>query len=529
VRAIEAGHFGGISQSRPNSPAPSYKLPPSTDLTDWGNPERSGSPLGSSNDNAISPPTSLPPSKKKPSPRRLQPFDADLNPAVNFGNGTYLTALSSPQSSKSSVQSVKSAKSGRRGANAWVSSLDVHFSRPTTPTTSEKERPASYLPRLQFPKEIRKGSHPLSSPSAFDFDLKPESTSIVPRNATLAPLSPQVATHEPPKSPSKLVESAPQTPSPAVYQQSSLLPISDDASHRSSRSSSKSYDHIPVPATPRSPGYFPPVPRSPSLPGANGSLAAENERWSSVLAMVRQPIVSKRTVSVYQPKSIGNQSLDAPHGHSRATSGASSIYSIEGSILDDDERRGSQSSGEITKQRSRSRSTLHERSRSSSSGREQSGSIQHRATDSENQHESPFSNINAITTPSHSVNSSFSDTQPEISSRTQQPDLVSQPTLGLNFPFPEPGRLSVMTGTGRDHRASLASQGSIGDFYDAYYRLSTMEQRASVASQTSNVPGGRRPPPLNFSRLGGETIVEQPSPAPSPMFHAGAERFPEMI
>lgn len=128
---------------------------------------------------------------------------------------------------------------------------------------------------------------------------------------------------------------------------------------------------------------------------------------------------------------------------------------------------------------------------------------------------------------------------------------------------------------------SEASQGSIGDFYDAYYRQSVMAQRASVASQTlginsksvgvgagamemlgvgfdlggiTNGPGGgsgrspsaaggmnatagqgRRPPPMNFSRGGvgfngmnpPETIVEMPSPALSTMMHR--ERFPARI
>ncbi|KAH9213768.1 hypothetical protein DL95DRAFT_274513, partial [Leptodontidium sp. 2 PMI_412] len=35
VRAIEHGYFGGVSQSRPTSPTPSYVLSPDTPVVDW--------------------------------------------------------------------------------------------------------------------------------------------------------------------------------------------------------------------------------------------------------------------------------------------------------------------------------------------------------------------------------------------------------------------------------------------------------------------------------------------------------------
>jgi len=110
----------------------------------------------------------------------------------------------------------------------------------------------------------------------------------------------------------------------------------------------------------------------------------------------------------------------------------------------------------------------------------------------------------------------------------------------LAFHLPEQGRLSV-NGFGRGRSASEASQGSIGEFYDSYYRQSTMAQRASVVAQAqainsnagmlgvANFSHPKRPGALNL-RLGGgnvDTIVEMPSPLASPM--VAKERYPGMI
>jgi len=119
-------------------------------------------------------------------------------------------------------------------------------------------------------------------------------------------------------------------------------------------------------------------------------------------------------------------------------------------------------------------------------------------------------------------------------------------------------RLSVNTITGlpgRNRSASEASQGSIGEFYDAYYRQSTMAQRASVAAQANAInlrssgllmPGsasgvwrdaGRRPAPaplklgpgsVGGAGLAGETIMEVVTPGPSPVGKE-RERFPKMV
>lgn len=123
------------------------------------------------------------------------------------------------------------------------------------------------------------------------------------------------------------------------------------------------------------------------------------------------------------------------------------------------------------------------------------------------------------------------------------------PALELNLPESDQDRLSVniMTGMGVDGRLSVASKASLGDFYDAYYRQSTIGMRTSILQgqgSTSNVANpetigvalemgaGKRPTPLKLGgglgagRFAGETIVEVLSPAPSPMIK---ERFPMRI
>ncbi|PMD63830.1 uncharacterized protein K444DRAFT_499485, partial [Hyaloscypha bicolor E] len=43
VRALEHGYFGGVAQSRPSSPTPSYRLAPNTALVDWSKAPKPGS------------------------------------------------------------------------------------------------------------------------------------------------------------------------------------------------------------------------------------------------------------------------------------------------------------------------------------------------------------------------------------------------------------------------------------------------------------------------------------------------------
>jgi hypothetical protein len=128
------------------------------------------------------------------------------------------------------------------------------------------------------------------------------------------------------------------------------------------------------------------------------------------------------------------------------------------------------------------------------------------------------------------------------------------PTLSNFHLAPGPDRFSLAGFNGRNRSASEASQGSIGDFYDAYYRQSILAQRQSVAAQANAInlrssglliPGngnqqfekGRKPPPpplrlgpgsIGGGGLAGETIMEVVSPALSVNVQGGGERFPKM-
>jgi hypothetical protein len=207
--------------------------------------------------------------------------------------------------------------------------------------------------------------------------------------------------------------------------------------------------------------------------------------------------------------------------------------------------------------------------------------VQGRAVDFDHPRESPFSNSNAVSGSGnekgerHSVNSSVSTTFSTFSSiyvetrahvkseERKEWELIPPRNQRLELDLRiDSERLSVnpLMPSARGRSASEVSQVSIGDFYDAYYRQSILAHRASVASQTQAIDvkmagagtellnlanggngngglgmgGGKRPPPMNFSRGGAGiglkppgTIVELPSPLESPVL--GKERFPTRI
>jgi len=118
------------------------------------------------------------------------------------------------------------------------------------------------------------------------------------------------------------------------------------------------------------------------------------------------------------------------------------------------------------------------------------------------------------------------------------------PALELNVPEPDQDRLSVniMAGMGSDKRLSVASKASLGDFYDSYYRQSTIGMRTSMLQVQNGTASGnsepigvalemgadKKPAPLKLGSglstgmFAGENIVEVSSPAPSPTIK---ERF----
>lgn len=125
VRAIQNGYYGGVSQSRSNSPSPSYRLAPETTLVDWG---KEGNKAGSSASSI----SSVPKARMKQSPLRLELQDAKYNPSSVGGIGGSYIPPSSPSIRSYRMDSPNPSDLKPAG---WISPLDVHFSRPSTPGT----------------------------------------------------------------------------------------------------------------------------------------------------------------------------------------------------------------------------------------------------------------------------------------------------------------------------------------------------------------------------------------------------------
>jgi hypothetical protein len=611
VRALEHGFTGGVAQSRPSSPSPSYRLAPNATLVDWSKAPKPGSSSSSlvdfpssRNGSVSSLAASLNQRPHKPSPLRLQPLDVELSgrrnhDPANVGGigGTYMPPLPSPRYNRSVTPCSDSGK-----PEGWINPLDVHFTRPSTPVSP---KPTSYLPKMTFPDDIIKNALLVPTPNG-SLAPKSEEASIISTEVSVPAASAPAA--ESPRKTSPTFSIFPQMPSRAARQAGrSIFPASDDAprppSQRSPKESKFDFNIPPVPLDNLSPQMATIDPNQ---------FPQDTRRWNPSSPIIRDSIVSKQRVSVYRPTHVIGEPQDATKSHTRSHSvAASSIYSTRTSIVDEPQDSHSRSrSRDTTRGRNRSRSS-HKRASSSQSlsrtqdslrrhSRKQStdalrtdkrrsrqrdqlhfdptgfalrtraGSVQGRTVDFDHPRESPFSNANAITHSSSTSISSISSTASTSRSRPQpQPheihdDPIPQvPTLNirnadLNFDFAldHPSeRFSLTPGRGRS--ASEASQATIGEFYDAYYRQSIMAQRQSAAAQANVnainlrssgllMPGsanvvrevGRRPapPPLRLGPqsiggggLAGETIMEVVSPAPSPMVNGKAgERFPKM-
>ncbi|PMD30894.1 hypothetical protein L207DRAFT_203039 [Hyaloscypha variabilis F] len=614
VRALEHGYFGGVAQSRPSSPTPSYKLAPNTTLVDWGKAPRPGSSSSSlvdyrssRNGSVSSLPMSTNQSKHKPSPLRLQPSDAELSGRINHDpasvggiGGAYMPPLPAPRNNRSVTPCSDSGK-----PEGWVNPLDVHFTRPSTPVSP---RPRSYLPKMTLPDESIKSALIVPTPDGSLAGPKSEQAPIVSSEASVptpTPAPPPAETApESPRKQSPTFSIFPQIPSRAARQSGrSIFPASDDQPRPPSRKSPKEskFDF-----------NFPPVPLE-NLPPQMATIdpnqfPQDTRKWGPSSPIIRDSIVTKQRVSVYRPTRVVEQPQSATKPHHRSHSvAASSVYSTRTTIVDEPQDSGTnsraRSSSRDTVGRERSRSShkrassAHSLSRTQDSLRRhsrklstdtlrtdkrrsrqrdqmhfdptqalrtRSGSVQGRAIDFDYPRESPFSNANAIST--HSADSSISSTSSSSSLKLKAPhqeieeDPIPQvPTLNIFNP-PNPDRLSVATG--RNRSASEASQGSIGDFYDSYYRQSILAQRQSVAVQANAINSGssgllmpgaahgagqglggsgvRRPAPaplrlgpqsIGGGGLAGETIMEVASPMPSSGGKASGgntERFPKM-
>lgn len=403
VRAIEHGYFGGVSQSRPTSPTPSYILAPETKVVDWGKAGYQGGHSASSS--TLSLPQSLAPSslnhtKRKPSPLSLQPSNAELNSRTNHMpsgvggiGGSYLPPLPSPRSQKSFKSVSPTMGNSEEGeAPSWVSPLDVHFSRPSTP----KERPTSYLPKLQFPGEIEKIGLFVPSPSNSVRNVKSEAASFVSTNTSPIKAPPPV--RQPSRGPKTPLFSvfppvAHSMPSRAARGGSrSIFPTKDEHDRPSSRHRRPRDDDVslrPVPLkdlapqmvssghisfpqdtrnwSPTSPvqNTAPKEQRDPSAPTFPGPIYC-NDGWKPSEPIIRDSVVSVQRVSIFQSTHARDSSATVHksrgHGHSIA---ASSMYSTRTSILELSKdaapphhpRARSRSNSALPKSSTRSRST----------------------------------------------------------------------------------------------------------------------------------------------------------------------------
>jgi hypothetical protein len=591
AKAMKHGHFGGVARSRPSSPTPSYILEPSTTIVDWSKAPKPGSSssslvdyASSRNGSVVSLPLSLNQSKRKPSPLRLQPSDAELrgrrnhDPASIGGiGGTHMLPLPSPRANRSVTPGADTQK-----PDGWVNPLDVHFTRPSTPVSS---RPTSYLPKLTFPDDVVKNALVVPTPAGSITGPKSEAASII-SNEVPAPAPAVVEAPREKTSPTFSI--FPPMPSRAARQSGrSIFPLNDDQQRPPSRRSPKEskfdiravpLENLPPQLATIDPNQFP----------------QDTRKWGSSSPVIRDSIVSKQRVSIYKPAHSHEEPQDGLKTPNRSHSiAASSVYSTRTSIVDEPQdlnaqsqsrsrsrdtggrtrsrsshkrassthslsrtqdslrrhsRKQSEESPKSAKRRSRQRDQLH--FDPTPTRRNRSGSVQGRKVDFDHPRESPFSNSNAIST--HSANTSISSSISSASTKgvteTTHDPMPKIPTLAIKNQDPE--RLSVNTITGlpgRNRSASEASQGSIGEFYDAYYRQSILAQRASVAAQANAInlrssgllmPGsvGRRPTPgplklgpgsVGGAGLSGETIMELPSPVPS-MRRREQERFPKM-
>ena len=527
------GHFRGMSQSRSTSPAPSYVLSPYTSVVNWGDSKNSIHSASSSvidfsrsmEGSIVSLPKAPQAAKKIPSPLRLNPSAVPGNSRVStnssFG-GSYMPPLPSPRSVRSFANP--------QAHSSWVSPLDVHFSRPTTPQGSATKQD-SYLPHLQFPEPAGKNGLLVPTPAgSVAGAVNSEVASIVSSNAAAAQEpAPQAPPQKSSTSNFNFFDSEVPT-RPSRQSTRSIFPATSDDDRPISRRTNKSFDENfgPIPNIPQN--IF-----GPKSPGLDLSQYGQG-------AIIRDSIVSKRSVSIYQPQTPHTPTEPTTshlQAHSRV---ASSIYSISASerpserdresiidITPDSRSRPMSTSQPNAKSRSRSRSTSSKRPASShtlsrtqdsirrhsrkmsviekrrsrerdqlhydptSQNRNRSGSVQGRSVDFDRPRESPFSNASAI---SHSANSSISTASSTSlpwqkaadSPESQEPEPPLPKPQALLSAVVDANRLSVATAASRRGRsASEASQLSMGfgDFYDAYYRQSGLARASQLTANSS--------------------------------------------
>ncbi|KAF7909656.1 uncharacterized protein EAF01_003374 [Botrytis porri] len=408
VRAIERGFFGGVSQSRSNSPAQSMFGSPSTTAVDLTETSRAleamrGPSAASSSEislsrrsSEVSAPKSI---KHKPSPLRLQPSEAEIRRSAlpNVG-GSYI-----PPSPIKEVQ-------------PQSDSIAVQFGR-----TSASESPPS---RTRSEEEVSQLHYQGEVPRNFMF-LAGQHASVRSQAGSI------YGSAEPSPQNQAKIPKIPTAPAPThVFGFPSRLsgrPRSTSSEEESSSSDrfSSSSPELPVPAIP-SPykiSYQPTTlleQESNSKPRSyQPTQPSESEPQSDFYTHYREPsvansILTTRTSILDDPSlsrsgSVNVRGRPAYKSNSRTPSAAYTHGQI--SRTHDSLRMSRKASLQTQEHRiSRERDQMHYDPTLSSGPavRNRSGSVQGRAVDFDRPRESPFSNANAIAGSEHDRQESYS-------------------------------------------------------------------------------------------------------------------------
>ncbi|TGO52909.1 hypothetical protein BOTNAR_0310g00030 [Botryotinia narcissicola] len=412
VRAIERGFFGGVSQSRSNSPAQSMFGPPSTtavDLTETsraleairGPSAASSSQISlSSHSSEVSAPKSI---KHKPSPLRLQPSEAEIRRSAlpNVG-GSYIPP--------SPIKEVR----------PQFNSVEVQFGRPSVsespPSRSRSEEEVS---QLHYQGEVPRnfmflaGQHSSVRSQAGSIygsaETSPQNQAKIPKLPT-AP-APTHVFGFPPRFSGRSRSTSPE----------------EDSS--SSDRSSTSSPELPVPAipSPYKTSYQPTThleqePRQPNTKPRSyqPTQPSEPESQPDFYTHYREPsvansILTTRTSILDDPSLSRSGSVNPVRGRPAYKSNSrtpSATYTHGQISRTHDSLRMSRKASLQTQERriSRDRDQMHydPTLSSGSAVRNRSGSVQGRAVDFDRPRESPFSNANAIVGSEHGRQESYS-------------------------------------------------------------------------------------------------------------------------
>jgi len=329
VRAIQHGYFGGVAQSRDGSPAPSnyamsYKSGHNASSSVASSVAEYPYPR-SQNLSVTSLPRRPEPTKQFPSPLRLHPSDAQSIRSISMGpidttasvggkGGAYIPPLALPR-----VFGRDSPAFGEE--KPWVSPLDVHFSRPSTPKTQPASELESNLPRLNFPGHIEKSGLVMPTPAGSLFGAQSEKASIVssstaasgmPSKEALAPKQPMVATNLPQTSTRPSEGPSPFDFAFSSSQQEFRPPVSRSSTDKFALEQPLLLNNLPQQFSSIDPNLFP----------------QKSSQRNTSTAVIRDSVVIKQRVSIHRPAHPEEHVPETPTTiHKRNSTAASSVYS----------------------------------------------------------------------------------------------------------------------------------------------------------------------------------------------------------